>query len=90
MQDKNSITSKRELLANKAGVYSFVNLINGKQYIGSAKDFYLRVNEHLSNRKSNRALQSAILKHGWPLPIISIFVFMNTSLTIVNLLVIKR
>lgn len=64
LQDKNSISSKREILANKAGVYSFVNRINGKQYIGSAKDFYLRVNEHLSNRKSNRALQSAILKHG--------------------------
>lgn len=31
--------------------------INGKQYIGSAKDFYLRLNEHLNNKKSNVNLQ---------------------------------
>lgn len=64
LEDQNSISSKRELLRNKGGVYSFVNLINGKQYIGSAKDFYLRLNEHISNRKSNSALQSAIAKYG--------------------------
>lgn len=38
--------------------------INGKQYIGSARNLYLRLNEHLSDRKSNKALQSAILKYG--------------------------
>jgi predicted GIY-YIG superfamily endonuclease len=39
---------------------------NGKQYIGSAKDLYLRLNEHLScgaRKKSNSALQSAIFKY---------------------------
>ena len=46
------------------GIYSFLNKVNGKQYIGSAKDLYLRLNEHLTNRKSNRALQAAILKYG--------------------------
>jgi predicted GIY-YIG superfamily endonuclease len=43
---------------------------NGKQYIGSAKDLYLRLNEHLSlaehKKKSNSALQSAILKYHAP------------------------
>ena len=38
--------------------------MNGKQYIGSAKDLYLRLNEHLSHRKSNKALQAAISKYG--------------------------
>lgn len=34
------------------------------QYIGSAKDLYLRLNEHLNGRKSNVRLQRAIKKHG--------------------------
>jgi len=51
-------------LCNKGGIYSFVNKINGKQYIGSAKNLYLRLNEHLSNRKSNSVLQSVIYKYG--------------------------
>jgi group I intron endonuclease len=33
-------------------------------YIGSAKDFYLRLIEHLENKKSNVALQKAFEKHG--------------------------
>ena len=48
LQDKSQISSKRSLLSNKAGIYSFVNKVNRKQYIGSAKDLYLRLNEHLS------------------------------------------
>lgn len=64
LQDKDHIISKRSLLHNKGGVYCFINNINGKQYIGSAKNLYLRLNEHLSNKKSNSALQSAIMKYG--------------------------
>ena len=64
LQEKSHISSKRTLLSNKAGIYSFINKVNRKQYIGSAKDLYLRLNEHLSNKKSNRALQSAIVKYG--------------------------
>lgn len=64
LQDKGYILGKRNVLSNKAGIYSFTNKVNGKQYIGSAKDLYIRLNEHLSNRKSNIALQSAILKYG--------------------------
>lgn len=53
------------MLINKAGIYCFVNTINDKRYIGSAKYLYLRLIEHLSNKKkSNTALQKAIVKHG--------------------------
>lgn len=56
--------SYRDLLKNKGGVYCFINTINNKQYIGSAKDLHLRLIEHLANKKSNVALQSAIEKYG--------------------------
>jgi group I intron endonuclease len=45
-------------------INSFVNTVNDKRYIGSAKDLYLRLIEHLSNKNSNIALQNAIVKHG--------------------------
>jgi hypothetical protein len=64
LQDKDYIKSKRIILNNKAGIYAFINNVNGKKYIGSAKDFYLRLNEHISNRKSNSALQLAFSKYG--------------------------
>jgi len=64
LHDKDSISSKRNFLSKKGGIYSFINKLNGKQYIGSAKDLYLRLNEHLSHRKSNRALQAAMDKYG--------------------------
>nr|ABU24266.1 GIY-YIG endonuclease [Hypocreales sp. IMI 338019R] len=54
----------KELLKNKGGIYSFINIINGKQYIGSAKDLYIRLNEHLNNKKSNSSLQKAFKKYG--------------------------
>ena len=38
--------------------------MNGNQYIGSAKDFYLRLCEHINNKKSNIALQKAFIKYG--------------------------
>ena len=52
------------LNVRKGGIYSFLNKLNGKQYIASAKDLYLRLNEHLTHRKFNRALQAAISKNG--------------------------
>lgn len=44
------------MLRNKGGIYSSLNTVNGNQYIGSAKDLYLRLNEHLYGRKSNRKI----------------------------------
>nr|YP_010317390.1 hypothetical protein MRV96_mgp44 [Ciborinia camelliae]UNB14715.1 hypothetical protein [Ciborinia camelliae] len=64
LDDNLVVLSYREVLKNKGGVYCFINTVNGKLYIGSAKDLYLRLSEHLSNRKSNVVLQSAILKYG--------------------------
>lgn len=56
--------SYRDKLKNKSGVYCFTNLINGKLYIGSAKDLHIRLTEHINNKKSNIALQNAIAKYG--------------------------
>lgn len=64
LNDKDYIDSHKEMLKNKGGIYSFINTVNGKKYIGSAKDFYLRLNEHLNNKKSNKILQNAFNKHG--------------------------
>lgn len=53
------IKSYRRLLKDKGGIYSFINTVNSNQYIGRAKYFYLRLNEHLGNKKSNLALQKS-------------------------------
>lgn len=64
LNNKDTIKSYRGILKNKGGIYSFKNTVNGKQYIGSAKDFYLRFIEHIDNKKSNSALQAAFIKYG--------------------------
>lgn len=64
LNDDNIIKSYSGLLKNKGGIYSFVNTLNNKKYIGSAKDFYIRLVEHINNKKSNAALQKAFNKYG--------------------------
>lgn len=64
MDNKDYINSFREMLKGKGGIYSFINTTNNKQYIGSAKDLYIRLNEHLNNKKSNINLQRAFDKYG--------------------------
>nr|YP_010247530.1 GIY-YIG endonuclease [Cordyceps pruinosa]QQA36262.1 GIY-YIG endonuclease [Cordyceps pruinosa] len=64
LKNLDNINLWKELLKNKGGIYSFINMMNGKQYIGSAKDFYIRLNEHLKNNKSNSNLQKAFKKYG--------------------------
>lgn len=64
LNNKDVVTSYKEMLKNKGGIYSFINTVNNKQYIGSAKDLYIRLCEHLDNKKSNIALQNAITKYG--------------------------
>ena len=51
LDNKDCIKSSRILLKDKGGIYSFINTVNGNQYIGSAKDFYLRLNELRFARK---------------------------------------
>nr|QBG64937.1 GIY-YIG endonuclease [Cordyceps cicadae] len=41
LKNLDNINICKELLKKKGGIYSFINTINGKQYIGSAKDFYI-------------------------------------------------
>lgn len=56
--------SYRDELKNKQGIYGIVNTINNKQYIGSSKDLYVRLLEHVAGKKSNSALQKGIAKYG--------------------------
>ena len=57
-----------EQLRFKCGIYEFFNLKNGKRYVGSSKDIYNRLHEHLHNlkyRKShNKHFQAAWDKYG--------------------------
>lgn len=49
------------------GVYGLVNMsdpYNIKQYIGSSKDLYKRLSDHLKGRESNSRLQRSIFKYG--------------------------
>ena len=41
-------------LKNKCGIYIITNIVNGKRYIGSSKDLYNRLHEHLHNLKNNK------------------------------------
>ena len=49
------IESHRSILEGKGGIYSLVNTVNGKRYIGSAKDFFIRLNEHLKYKNTSNA-----------------------------------
>ena len=65
LKDNACIESNKITLKGKGGIYSIVNTINGKQYIGSTKDFYIRLNQHLKYKNnSNFALQKAFVKYG--------------------------
>lgn len=82
--DKNSILSSRNLLRNKGGVYCFTNRIKNKKYVGSAKDLYLRLVEHINNKKSNVALQKAIEKYGLNNFYFSVFEYFSYDSKIVS------
>lgn len=64
LDNKDYINSFRDTLKSKGGIYSFINTTNNKQYIGNAKDLYIRLNEHINNKKSNINLQRAFNKYG--------------------------
>jgi group I intron endonuclease len=48
----------------KSGIYRWINLVNGKSYIGSSVDLSKRLKNHLYSINSNILLQRAILKYG--------------------------
>lgn len=59
-----TVLSYRNLLNQKSGVYAFINLINGKRYIGSGLNLYRRFLDHIVGRSSNILLQRAFQKYG--------------------------
>ena len=82
--DKNTIISDNK---NKSGIYMWKNLINGKQYIGSAMDLYNRLSFYYSFpamqnslKNSKSFIYNAILKHGHS----------NFSLTILSTVIKKN
>lgn len=59
-------------LKNKSGVYQLVNLINGKSYVGSSVNLYIRLKQYSNPnflaktiKNSNSAISLAILKYGF-------------------------
>jgi group I intron endonuclease len=57
----------RSNLHRVGGVYGLINTVdrnNVKQYIGSSKDLYQRLTDHLKGRYSNSRLQRSINKYG--------------------------
>jgi len=52
----------------EGGIYAFLNLVNGKFYVGSAKDFYKRYHVHksmlINNKHDNSYFQRAWNKYG--------------------------
>ena len=43
LNNNETVISYNKILRNKAGIYCFINTVNHKRYIGSAKDLYLRL-----------------------------------------------
>ncbi len=53
----------------RSGVYRWVNLINGKSYIGSGVDLRIRISKYFNRndlkRNNNMLICKALLKHGY-------------------------
>ena len=63
LYNNETVITYNKILSNKAGIHCFIKTVNNKRCIGSAKDLYVRLTEHLANKKSNTTLQSSILKY---------------------------
>lgn len=59
-----SIEDILSIIQQKSGIYPFICIVDGKQYIGSAKNLAHRFKEHLAGVKSNTRLQRAFGSHG--------------------------
>lgn len=57
-----------KILTGKCGIYLIINLINGKRYVGSSKDLYKRLYQHIwhldNNKHENSYLQRSWFKYG--------------------------
>lgn len=69
-------------LKNKSGIYSFLNLVNGKRYVGSSVDLYNRL--HVHNLKNNKA-QNAWNKYGEDNFIYNIIEFCDADIRFVKI-----
>lgn len=71
------------ILKEKCGIYMFINLQNGKRYVGSSVDIYNRLHEHIHNLKNNKAhnkhFQNAWNKYGQDCFIYSVLEFCEKS-----------
>lgn len=67
LSSKSTINNLKLDLHRVGGVYGIINISdpkNIKQYIGSSKDLYQRLSDHLNGRDSNSRLQRSISKYG--------------------------
>jgi excinuclease UvrABC nuclease subunit len=62
-----------------AGVYAFIHLPDGKQYIGSSSNLYERLSNHIRGKNSNINLQQAIANSGLDNFIFVIYYFYTDS-----------
>ena len=62
LYNNETVITYNKILSNKAGIHCFINTVNDKRCIASAKGLYVRLTEHLANKKCKTTLQSYILK----------------------------
>jgi group I intron endonuclease len=63
-KDLSQLEDLKADLKNVGGVYGFINIKDGKQYIGSSLNLYERLTDHIKGVSSNVRLQRSIAKHG--------------------------
>lgn len=63
LEDLKHVLLYRSQLYNINGLYSVLNKINGRMYIGSSTNLYRRLLDHIKNNRSNIPLQNAIKKY---------------------------
>ena len=62
--DLNLLEDLKKDLNKVGGVYGFINLKDGKQYIGSSSNLYERFRDHVKGVSTNIRLKRSITKHG--------------------------
>lgn len=62
--DLSNINLLKKDLSNLGGVYGLIHIKSSKQYIGSSKNLYSRIMDHIKGRDSNIRLQRSINKYG--------------------------